>query len=208
MASIAIVDYRAGNLTSVKHAFAEIGHDSVITRDPSVIAGADRLVFPGVGAAGASMAALRDLDLIEPLRDFVAGGRPFLGICVGCQILLDNSLEDGTTPCLGVIPGSTGHFAAGPGVKVPHMGWNPVAYARSHPVFKGIPDGSPFYFVHSYYPLPASEKDVVARTQYGDTLFASVLARGNVVACQFHAEKSGKMGLRLLQNFCEWDGKP
>ncbi len=204
---IAIVDYRAGNLTSVKHALSEIGQDSVITSDAKVIANAERIIFPGVGAAGASMQALRELSLIETLKSSVASGKPFLGICVGCQILLDASLEDGNTACLGVLPGTTGHFEAGPGIKVPHMGWNPVRFRRAHPLFEGIPDGSHFYFVHSYYPKPEKPEDAAAETDYGGITFASILARSNVAACQFHAEKSGKVGLRLLQNFCTWDGR-
>ncbi len=204
---IAIVDYRAGNLTSVQHALTEIGHASLITSEPALIASADRLIFPGVGAAGASMQALRELGLIEALRAYVKSGKPFLGICVGCQILLDSSLEDQNTQCLGILPGTTGQFTPGPGLKVPHMGWNPVQFKRPHPVLQGIADGSPFYFVHSYYPLPSMQADVVAETTYGNTRFASILGRDNVVACQFHAEKSGQAGLRLLKNFCEWDGR-
>jgi imidazole glycerol-phosphate synthase subunit HisH len=204
---LVIVDYRAGNLTSVQHALSEIGQTSKITSDPAEIKKAERLIFPGVGAAGASMAALNDLGLVEVMQAYVASGRPFLGICVGCQILLDNSLEDDHTQCLGILPGTTAHFDASTGIKVPHMGWNPVHFKRPHPVMHGIPDGSHFYFVHSYYPLPANADDVVAETTYGKTRFASVLARDNVVACQFHAEKSGKFGLRLLQNFCAWNGK-
>lgn len=206
-AMIAIVDYRAGNLTSVQHALTEIGHASIITSEPALITGADRLIFPGVGAAGASMLALRELGLIDTLKAYVKSGKPFLGICVGCQILLDSSLEDQGTQCLGILPGTTGLFTPRPGLKVPHMGWNPVQFKRPHPVLRGIADGSPFYFVHSYYPLPAQEDEALAETTYGETRFASILGRDNVVACQFHAEKSGQAGLRLLKNFCEWDGR-
>jgi imidazole glycerol-phosphate synthase subunit HisH len=206
---IVIVDYRAGNLTSVQHALAEIGQPSIISSRPESLVEADRVIFPGVGAAGASMSALRELGLIEPLKQFVASGRPFLGICVGCQILLETSLEDGTTACLGLLPGTTGEFRPNPeqGVKVPHMGWNPVHFKRSHPLFDGIANGSHFYFVHSYYPLPSKGSDVAAETDYGPVKFASILARGNVAACQFHAEKSGLAGLKLLRNFCAWDGR-
>jgi imidazole glycerol-phosphate synthase subunit HisH len=210
---IVIVDYRAGNLTSVQHALAEIGQASVISSRAEDIALADRLIFPGVGAAGASMAALRELGLIEPLKRFVAEGNPFLGICVGCQILLETSLEDGSTACLGLLPGTTGEFKPGPtlgseaALKVPHMGWNPVHFKRSHPLFEGIADNSHFYFVHSYYPLPSKASDIAAETTYGAVTFASILARDNVAACQFHAEKSGLAGLKLLRNFCAWDGK-
>lgn len=204
---IVLVDYKAGNLTSVQLALAEVGYESVISSDPAVIAGAERLVFPGVGAAGSAMEELRRLRLEPVLKDFVASGRPFLGICVGCQIILDWSLEDGKTPCLGLIPGGTGIFAAGPEAKVPHMGWNQVHFARPHPLFEGIPDGSEFYYVHSYYPTPARRGDVLAETDYGGVRFAAILGRGNLAACQFHVEKSGKHGLRLLGNFCEWNGR-
>jgi imidazole glycerol-phosphate synthase subunit HisH len=203
---IAIVDYRAGNLTSVQHALAEIGQESVITSKVHDIEAAERIVFPGVGAAGASMQALRELGLMDCLKQSVAKGKPFLGICVGCQILLDDSLEDGGTPCLGILPGTTGLFTPSIGVKVPHMGWNPVEFKVQHPLFEGIPDRSHFYFVHSFYPKPARASDSAAETTYGQVRFTSILARNNVVACQFHAEKSGKAGLRLLKNFCAWDG--
>jgi imidazole glycerol-phosphate synthase subunit HisH len=204
---IAIVDYRAGNLTSVQHALAEIGQDSVITSEIAVIEAAERIIFPGVGAAGASMNALRELGLVSVLQKAVASGKPFLGICVGCQILLEHSLEDDGTKCLGILPGTTGLFQAAPGLKVPHMGWNPVEFKRHHPLLEGIHDGSHFYFVHSFYPRPTNPSDIAAETTYGGLRFASILARNNVLACQFHVEKSGKAGLRLLQNFCAWDGK-
>lgn len=204
---IAIVDYKAGNLTSVKLALAEVGEDSIITADPAVLARADRLIFPGVGAAGQAMAELDASGLRPALKAFLASGRPFLGICVGCQIIMDWSLEDGRTPCLGFLPGGTGIFRPSPGHKVPHMGWNQVTPVRPHPVLDGIPPGADFYFVHSYYPLPERSGDVIAETGYGGTRFASVLGRGNLAACQFHAEKSGKWGLRLLKNFCQWDGR-
>lgn len=203
---LAIVDYKAGNLTSVKLALAEVGEDAVITSDPVLIAGADRLVFPGVGAAGSAMREILGLGLETALRAFLATGRPFLGICVGCQIIMDWSLEDGRTTCLGLLPGGTDIFSAAPGFKVPHMGWNQVRFLKAHPLLAGIPSGSDFYFVHSYHPTPAIASDVLAETEYGGRAFASILGRGNLAACQFHVEKSGKWGLRLLKNFCEWNG--
>lgn len=204
---IAIVDYKAGNLTSVRLALNEIGQDAVITSDPSLIPRADRIIFPGVGAAGAAMAELGASGLGPVLKDFLASGRPFLGICVGCQIILDWSLEDDRTPCLGFLPGGTGIFSAAPDAKVPHMGWNQVRPVRPHPLLEGIPAGADFYFVHSYYPEPADRGDVVAETEYGGARFASILGRGNLAACQFHAEKSGRWGLALLRNFCKWTGR-
>jgi glutamine amidotransferase len=204
---IAIVDYKAGNLTSVKLALNEIGEDSTITSDPALIARADRIIFPGVGAAGTAMAELEASGLRPVLKAYLQSGRPFLGICVGCQIILDWSLEDDRTPCLGFLPGGTGIFRAAPDAKVPHMGWNQVHAVRPHPLLEGIPSGADFYFVHSYYPEPSDRGDVVAETEYGGLRFASILGRGNLAACQFHAEKSGRWGLALLKNFCAWDGK-
>jgi glutamine amidotransferase len=148
------------------------------------------------------------------LKAYIATGKPFLGICVGCQIIMDWSLEDGRTPCLGILPGGTDIFQAAPDAKVPHMGWNQVRFTKHavsgrgprHPLVMGIPDGSEFYFVHSYYPTPADPDHVLAHTGYGGKSFASILGSGNIAACQFHVEKSGKWGLALLKNFCKWDG--
>jgi len=204
---IVLVDYKAGNLTSVQLALAEVGHASLISSDPEAIAAADRLVFPGVGAAGSAMEELHRLRLGPVLKAYVASGRPFLGICVGCQIILDWSLEDGKTPCLGLLPGGTEIFQPGGGAKVPHMGWNQVGFLKPHPLLAGIPDGSEFYYVHSYYPTPARREDVLAETEYAGVRFAAILGRDNLAACQFHVEKSGKHGLRLLENFCKWNGQ-
>lgn len=211
---IVIVDYKAGNLTSVKLALAEVGEEAAISADPAVIAAADRLIFPGVGAAGSAMEELDKLGLAPVLKAFIASGKPFLGICVGCQIIMDWSLEDGRTPCLGFLPGGTDIFAAAPDAKVPHMGWNQIRFTQfgvsgkgpRHPLLTGIPDCSEFYFVHSYYPTPADPSHVLAETEYGGMRFASILGRDNLAACQFHVEKSGKRGLQLLKNFCKWDG--
>ncbi len=208
---IAIVDYKAGNLTSVQLALAEIGLESVITADPYTITSADRVIFPGVGAAGSAMDALYDAGLPLILDAFLDTGRPFLGICVGCQIIMDWSLEDGRTSCLGFLSGGTDIFKPAPSSKVPHMGWNQVRQTlpggKPHPVFQGIPNDADFYFVHSYYPTPSDRSDIVAETDYAGIKFASVLGRKNLIACQFHVEKSGKWGLQLLKNFCEWDGE-
>jgi glutamine amidotransferase len=183
------------------------GVEAVISRDAAVITAAERLIFPGVGAAGSAMEGLRDLKLDQTVRDFVASGKPFLGICIGCQVILGSSEEDGGTACLGLLPGSVKAFPQLPGVKIPHMGWNQVRFTRAHPVLAGIPSGSEFYFVHSYYPALETSRDALGETEYAGVTFPALYARDNVVACQFHTEKSGGVGLRLLRNFCQWDGK-
>jgi glutamine amidotransferase len=207
---IVIVDYNAGNLTSVQLALRAVGVESVISRDPAVIAAAERLIFPGVGAAGSAMEGLRDLKLDGTVRDFVASGKPFLGICIGCQVILGRSEEDGGTACLDILPGTVKAFAPARGdesYKIPHMGWNAVDFTRAHPVTAGIPSGSDFYFVHSYYPALDEAQDALGTTDYAGITFPALYARENVVACQFHAEKSGPVGLRLLKNFSAWEGK-
>ncbi len=204
---IAIIDYKAGNLTSVQWALREVGIDAIITSDPDALAKADRVIFPGVGAAGAAMEELQARGLDAAVRGFVASGKPFLGICIGCQVILDSSEEDGGISCLGLLGGSVKRFPTIPGLKVPHMGWNQVNFTRKHPVINGIQDGAEFYFVHSFYPSPLDSSVVLGETEYGGIQFPSLLARDNIVACQFHAEKSGPFGLQLLKNFCAWDGK-
>lgn len=205
---IAVVDYRAGNLTSVRLALEAIGVSGVVTCRAADIRAADRVIFPGVGAAAAAMANLRQLGLEEALRDAVAQGTPFLGICLGMQIIFDFSEEDGGVNGVGLIRGRVRRFQPGdPMTKVPHMGWNAVKQVRTHPVFDGIDSGSEFYFVHSYYPDPADPARVVGETDYGGTVFASVVGQANLVATQFHPEKSGRIGLRLLKNFAEWNGQ-
>ena len=205
---IAIVDYRAGNLTSVRLAFAAIGAEAAPTSDPAAIRAAERIVFPGVGAAGSAMANLGELGLAPVLRERVAAGVPFLGICLGTQILFDRSEEDGGVPCLGLLRGEARRFAARSHAdKIPHMGWNQARFERPHPLLAGIPDGADFYFVHSYYPAPADPADAVCTTEYAGTRFASMVGRGNLAATQFHPEKSGRAGLRLLENFARWDGR-
>ena len=204
---IAIVDYNAGNLTSVQWALREIGIDAAITADPDDVVRAERVIFPGVGAAGAAMEELKKRKLEGAVKTYIASGKPFLGICIGCQIILENSEEDGGTSCLGIISGGVKGFRPGSGIKIPHMGWNQVRFTKAHPVLNGIPDSAEFYFVHSYYPAPTDRSVVLGETGYGGTVFPSLLARRNVLACQFHAEKSGPYGLRLLKNFCAWDGK-
>jgi len=202
MRPIAVIDYDMGNLRSVQKALERVGATAVVTRDPAVIAGAAGAVLPGVGAFRMCMDNLRRYGLVEPVRDFVASGRPFLGICVGMQILFEEGEEFGRVAGLGILRGRVIRFEADPeaGRKVPQMGWNTLAIRRRAPHLAGIPDGAFVYFVHSYYPVPADEGVVAATTEYG-VEFASAVWRGNVFATQFHPEKSQAVGLRLLENF-------
>jgi imidazole glycerol-phosphate synthase subunit HisH len=202
---IAIVDYRAGNLTSVKRALEHLGHRRCeVTDDPDKIRAAERVILPGVGAAGATMENLRALGLAEVLpRDVAAAGKPFLGICIGIQVLFDCSEED-STACLGIVPGEVRRYPNsmdGRRLKVPQIGWNRVRQVRPHPIFAGVPDGAHFYFVNSYYPVPSEPSMTIAECEYGVT-FVAAIARDNVIATQFHLEKSGAAGLKLLDNFC------
>jgi len=200
---IVIVDYGAGNLRSVERAVAQCDHESAITSDPAAVEAADVVIVPGVGAAADTMRNLHERALVEPIRSFVASGRPYLGICMGLQALLTVSEEGGEHPCLDIIPGRV--LRLPDGQKVPHMGWNQVRRRRAHVFFDGIPDDAYFYFVHSYYPVPDDGESVIGETDYGVT-FASALARDNVVATQFHPEKSGDAGLRFYRNFLGWAG--
>jgi glutamine amidotransferase len=197
MGPIVIVDYGAGNLRSVQKAFEHLGHQAVFTSDPAALADAGAIVFPGQGAAPPAMAALDRDGMADAIRDAVAGGKPFFGVCLGLQLLMGRS-EEGDTECLGIVPGTAKRF--GDKLKVPHMGWNAVELCNEHPVFEGIPAGSYFYFVHSYYADPADDEWVAGTTAYG-VEFASVVAKDNVVATQFHPEKSGVIGLKLYDNF-------
>ncbi len=201
---IAIVDYRAGNLTSVARALEYLGHECEITDRPERIRSADRVILPGVGAAGATMDNLRALGLADVLRNDVArAGKPFLGICIGIQVLLDRS-EENDASCLGVIAGRVArypHAVDGRPLKVPQIGWNRVRQLRAHPVFAGVPDNTHFYFVNSYYPIPDDPSVAIADSDYG-VRFVAAIVRGNVIATQFHLEKSGDAGLKLLDNFC------
>lgn len=206
---IAIIDYKAGNLTSVERALTFLGQPCRITDDPAVIAQAERVIFPGVGAAGEAMRNLRDLDLAPVIRDVIASGKPFLGICLGYQILFAGSDEDGGVECLGIFSGRVVKFRDGMTeggsplpLKIPEMGWNEVAFRPGHPVTGAVPAHREFYFVHSYYPVPRQE-DVCAMARYGID-FACGAARGSVIAFQFHPEKSGRPGLALLEKFCSW----
>jgi len=205
---IVIVDYRAGNLTSVRLAFEALGVPAEVTSEAERIRAGERVVFPGVGAARAAMDNLRDLGLLEPLAEVARRGVPFLGICMGMQVLLERSEEDGGTGLMGILPGGVRRFRPAEALcKIPQMGWNAVRFRRPHPLFEGIEDGSEFYFVHSYYAVPRDPETVLGETDYAGVTFASVIGRGNVVATQFHPERSGRIGLRLLENFTRWDGR-
>jgi len=206
---IAIIDYNAGNITSVSRALQNIGQDFVITRDTKKLDAASHVIFPGVGAAGEAMAYLREKKLDVWLKNYIKTGRPLLGICLGTQIILDYS-EENETHCIGLIAGSTKRFpekltSKGELLKIPQMGWNSVKLRRDHPVFEGVWPKAEFYFVHSYYPAPSDETVVLGTTDYGIS-FCSVLAKDNLVAMQFHPEKSGRPGLQILKNFCTWRG--
>ncbi len=198
MKCVVIVDYGAGNLRSVARAVAYHDYEPVVSCEASAIEGAEALILPGVGAAADTMRNLQQGGLVGPIREYVASGRPFLGVCMGQQALLSISEEGGEHACLDIVSGRVRRLPSGQ--KVPHMGWNQVRQRVAHPVFEGIDDGANFYFVHSYYPDPDDRDVVIGETEYGVT-FASVLARDNLVATQFHPEKSGASGLRFYGNF-------
>ncbi len=203
---VAVIDYQAGNLRSVETALRHLGAEFRITGRPEEALGAERLVVPGVGEARAAMEVLDPAGLGEAIRQFVASGRPTLGICLGAQVIFERS-EERNTPCLGILPGEVRRFPPSlreAGLKVPHMGWNRVFTRVSHPLLAGVPDGSYFYFVHSFYPQPADLELVLAECDYG-LRFAAGVGRGNLAAFQFHPEKSGAPGLRLLANFLSWE---
>lgn len=206
MARSVIVDYDAGNLRSVQRACREVGLDAVISSDPQVVARAERVIFPGVGQAGSAMVTLRRTGLDVALRHAIDAGTPMLGICLGLQISLERS-EEGDTACLGLMPGRVRRFALDdPRLKVPHMGWNEVRVVQPHPVLDGIEAGDEFYFVHAYYPDPATTTAVLAVADY-EREFCCALGLGNYVGVQFHTEKSGRVGLDLIARFAAWDGR-
>lgn len=206
---IGIVDYRAGNLTSVARALEHLKEPCIVTHDYRKLDDADHIIFPGVGAAGTAMANLRESGLDRHLHRWVREGKPILGICLGTQVIFDTSEEDDTS-CLGIVPGSVRRFPADLRagdrlLKIPHMGWNRVTFTNEHPVFAGIPEEAEFYFVHAYYPEPSDGRSAIGWTDYG-IRFCSAVARGSLVAVQFHLEKSGRPGLAILANFCRWGG--
>ncbi len=195
---IAIIDYSAGNLRSVANAVARLGYQSKITSRPAEVLNAQAVILPGVGAAADTMANLERLGLVDPIRRIIAEGRPFFGVCLGLQILFTGTEEGGWHECLGILRGRVRRLPSG--LKIPHMGWNQVKQIISHPVFDGIPDEANFYFVHSYYAEPDDKSLVAGETNYG-TSICSVIAEGNLIANQFHPEKSGEFGLRMYDNF-------
>jgi len=206
---VAIIDYKAGNITSVARALENIGQKYAITDDERKLKDASHIIFPGVGAAGEAMAYLRKKKLDNTLKNCFSSGKPILGICLGTQIVMEHS-EENDAECIGLITGSTRRFSerltsGGEILKIPHMGWNSVNFKREHTVFAKINPEAEFYFVHSYYPAPSDMDVVLGTTDYGIT-FCSVLAFKNLVAMQFHPEKSGRPGLQILQNFCAWRG--
>lgn len=212
MQKIAVIDYGMGNLRSVSKAIEHVADNAevVVSSDAAVIESADRVVCPGQGAAKDCMAALHQSGLAETILD-IAGTRPFLGICMGYQVLLTHSEENNGVACLNIVPGEVTRFAdplfdAGTRLKVPHMGWSEVRHARDHALWADIDDASRFYFAHSYYCVPEDDGAVAGTCHYGHDIAVAVAAP-NLFACQFHPEKSARDGLQLLKNFANWDGR-
>ena len=200
---IAIIDYGMGNLRSVQKGFEKVGHAAAITSDPAAIDAAERVVLPGVGAFGDAMDELRNRKLIEPVRRAIESGKPFLGICLGLQLLFDVGHEGGRHEGLGVLPGEVVRFELPAEYKVPHMGWNQLQIRQPSPLLRGIADGVHVYFVHSYYVVPRDPQIIAAETSY-PTPFTAMIWRGNLFATQFHPEKSQADGLKILRNFAEF----
>jgi len=202
---ITIIDYNAGNIKSVQRACAEVGIEAIVTSDPTAVTGAEKIIFPGVGAAPSAMAYLEKTGLDNALKSAFKAGIPILGICLGAQIILESS-EEGNRKCLGLVAGKTVRFRLKDKLlKIPHMGWNEVKVVQPHPLLDGIQTGDEFYFVHSYYPQPADDKDVYAVSGHGNN-FCAALGSRNLFAMQFHPEKSGRLGLQVLERFARWDG--
>lgn len=200
---IAIVDYGMGNLASVRKALKFLGQEAKITSDPGDIARARGVILPGVGAFGEAMAELRKRGLVTPLRESIAAGKPFLGLCLGLQLLFESSEESAGVRGLGILPGKVRKLPRKKGFKVPHMGWNRIEPEGNNPLLRGVPDGAFMYFVHSFYADPEDGSVVAARTDYGRRFPSVVWDGGRVWATQFHPEKSQKWGLKILNNFLE-----
>jgi len=208
---IAIIDYKAGNLRSVERALKKLGFACRITHDREEVLHSEKIIFPGVGAAGKAIADLRHFGLDKALAQAFEEGTPILGICLGVQIILEKS-EENNTQCLGLLEGNVKLFPSpllsvdNERLKIPHMGWNGVHLVRTHPVLERIRPQDEFYFVHSYYPTPAAEQYIIGTTDYGIE-FPSIIGHKNLIAMQFHLEKSGPPGLTILKDFCTWNGK-
>lgn len=206
---IAIIDYEAGNLTSVARAVNYLGFKCVITNNTEEIKKADRIIFPGVGAAGSAMESIKRLSLDAAIKDALLSGRPILGICLGTQIIMDYS-EENNTECIGIVGGKVLAFRFDKNIKnkfylkIPHMGWNSVTLQKTHFILSDIKENDEFYFVHGYYPAPKDNSHLIATTTYGIS-FASIIGYKNIIATQFHPEKSGRPGLSILKNFCVWE---
>jgi len=199
---IVILDYGMGNLRSVQKGFERVGHATTISDDAAVMADATKIVLPGVGAFRDAIAALQSRGLVEPIRAAIAAGKPFLGVCLGLQLLFERSFEDGEYRGLGVVAGDVVRFDVPPEFKVPHMGWNQLHFRRRPPIFAGVDEGAHFYFVHSYCVVPRDEAVIATETDYPRP-FCSSIWQGNLYATQFHPEKSQDTGLRVLKNFAE-----
>ena len=197
---IAVIDYGAGNIRNVVNAVNKLGYHVELTSDPDVVLSADTVILPGVGAAGDTVSSLKKLSLVEPVRKVIAEDKPFMGICIGMQVLFTETEEDGGHTCLDAFSGVVRKLPEGR--KIPHMGWNQVKQKIDHPAFEGVPDKANFYFVHSYYVDPQDKSLVAGTTEYGIE-FCSIMAKGNVIATQFHPEKSGNVGLKILDNFLQ-----
>ena len=199
-----IVDYDAGNVRSVQRACERANMQADISADPETVANADRLIFPGVGSAASAVDTLNNRGLDEAIRYFYETGRPLLGICLGLQILLEHT-QEGDKPCLGLIEGACERFEFNQNsLKIPHIGWNEVEFVRPHPITDSLQSGDEFYFVHSYFAIARQDDHILGKTSYGDRSFCSVIGKDNLFATQFHLEKSGELGLKMLAAFAEW----
>lgn len=197
---IAILDYGMGNLRSVQKAFEAVGHRAEITSDPDRVRLADKVILPGVGAFADAIAELTRTGLGQAFTECVKTGKPSLGVCLGLQLLFDESEEDGLHQGLGLLPGRIVRFASAPGLKIPHMGWNDLTIRRPNRLLRGLETGTKVYFVHSYYASPSKDTDIIAEADYPDP-FAAIVGRDNLIACQFHPEKSQRAGLAMYKNF-------
>ena len=202
---IGIVDYGVGNLASVRNAFEHLGHDALLCADPGEAGKCERLVLPGVGSFHAGMEALQERGWVAALQSYAASSRPLLGICLGMQLLFERGKEHGSSAGLGLIPGEVVRLAPAPPNKVPHVGWNSLSAVTKHPLLDGVKPNVDVYFVHSYHCIPRDRVDAIGMCDFGGEFVAAV-ARGNVAGMQFHPEKSQPAGVRILDNFAQWDG--